>query len=589
YGQSGPAFGITAGGNMGKGYGNGDETSYRSSHIGDSGSQTTLQSGGATNIIGGQIIGKGVQLDATELNIASLQDTATFEGKQQNMSGQVTVGYGASASASYSQSKIKADYASVNEQSGIFAGEDGYQINVKGNTDLKGALITSAQSAEENNKNQLSTGSLTFSDIQNHADYEGESFGISGSGGFNTDMGLGEYAANQSSATHEVSDANGNTTTVRTEGKESVETSRSIGFGSDSGHTSSITQSGINTANIVITDEAKQQELTGKTAEEIKLAIKTDISTEDYAQHTGYLKNNFDRNKVLAELNLQVEVTQKFGSTAQSMIDAYTLPKQKELREKIKATTNEEEKTALYEEIYKLQYQKRFLETLVGMITADPTAAVTQGTLQVAATKMREESLANSRQSPGIVIDDKGTVVNNVSYDSGSFDGVKLGGVRVGLDKICGEDNSRCRTAENDSTILLKDNNGNYIFKPTKEYPTYQDVLKDKTISGGLYGLTGGFQPIEGGWYLPGGITISYKPGSFSDKLIESFSGTHDYLGGQVPGFYGTDGNTSRGRSTFENIASNITTVVALPVSAPFALSDLISSDVMQLILQLGK
>ncbi|MCX5468920.1 hypothetical protein OSH00_14415 [Acinetobacter sp. A-IN1] len=46
------------------------------------------------------------------------------------------------------QSNKIPNYASVNEQSGIFAGDDGYQINVKNNTDLKGAIITSTQTAE---------------------------------------------------------------------------------------------------------------------------------------------------------------------------------------------------------------------------------------------------------------------------------------------------------------------------------------------------------------------------------------------------------------------------------------------------------
>ncbi|HBO37722.1 MAG TPA: hypothetical protein DD638_03575, partial [Pasteurellaceae bacterium] len=64
----------------------------------------------------------------------------TYKGKQQNMSAQVTVGYGVSASGSYSQSKMNADYASVTEQSGIYAGDEGYQINVNNHTDLKGAL-----------------------------------------------------------------------------------------------------------------------------------------------------------------------------------------------------------------------------------------------------------------------------------------------------------------------------------------------------------------------------------------------------------------------------------------------------------------
>ncbi|WP_257389038.1 hypothetical protein [Snodgrassella alvi] len=60
-----------------------------------------------------------------------MQDTAKYNSKQQNISGQVTVGYGASASASFSKSKIKTDYAAVTEQSGIIAGDNGYQLNIK--------------------------------------------------------------------------------------------------------------------------------------------------------------------------------------------------------------------------------------------------------------------------------------------------------------------------------------------------------------------------------------------------------------------------------------------------------------------------
>ena len=41
---NGVAAGITVGGNRGKGYGNSDETTYVASHVGDSNSQTTIQS-----------------------------------------------------------------------------------------------------------------------------------------------------------------------------------------------------------------------------------------------------------------------------------------------------------------------------------------------------------------------------------------------------------------------------------------------------------------------------------------------------------------------------------------------------------------
>ena len=68
------------------------------------------------------------------------------------------MGYGASVSASYNQSKMNADYASVQEQSGLFAGDEGYQVNVRKHTDLTGGLITSTAQAEADGKNSFSTG-----------------------------------------------------------------------------------------------------------------------------------------------------------------------------------------------------------------------------------------------------------------------------------------------------------------------------------------------------------------------------------------------------------------------------------------------
>ena len=583
YGSGGASLGVTAGGNLGKGHGNGDETSYRNSHVGSSSGSTSLSSGGATNIIGAQVIGKGVSIDAAELNIASLQDKAKYDSKQQNISGQVTVGYGASGSASYSKSKIKADYASVTEQSGIIAGDDGYQIKVKGNTDLKGAIITSASAAEAAGKNSLITGSLTSSDIKNHSDYSGSSIGIDVSGS----ISASKPERSQSDKKDNTNNKDSNNNNTNSDKKWSDSNNTSLGLGHDSDHDSSTTHSGINTSNIIITDETAQQQKTGKTVAEAIAAIHTDTSSEDYAGKAGYLTNNFDKEKVLNELNIQVEVTKEFRQNSLGLINSYIDSRQAELRKKIKEETSEENKTELYKEIYKLQYQRRLLETVVNILAADPTAAITQGTLQLAATKLREESLANSRKSPGIVINkETGEVMNNVSYDSGYFDGVKLGGVRLHLDIICGSDNGRCET--DDMNNLKKDEHGNYIFKGDSKYPTFADLMKDTTEVGGMFGLTGGFQPVQGGWYLPG-LTIPYNKGDFSDDLIESFAGTHDYLGGQIWGWYGDDGNTSRNRNPFQNIASDTTTYVAIPASAPAALADFLNSDMFQLLYKLGK
>ena len=63
----------------------------------------------------------------------------------------------------------------MTEQAGIYAGEGGFAIEVGGNTDLKGAVIASEADAE---KNRLSTDTLTFSDIENKAEYSASSIGV---------------------------------------------------------------------------------------------------------------------------------------------------------------------------------------------------------------------------------------------------------------------------------------------------------------------------------------------------------------------------------------------------------------------------
>ena len=64
-----------------------------------------------------------------------------------------------------SQSKINAEHRSVSEQSGLFAGDDGFDVQVGGHTRLTGGIITSGQSAEDEGKNRFQTATLTHSDI----------------------------------------------------------------------------------------------------------------------------------------------------------------------------------------------------------------------------------------------------------------------------------------------------------------------------------------------------------------------------------------------------------------------------------------
>lgn len=316
YGQNGLAFGVTAGGNKGKGHGDGTSVTQVNSHVGSRGgnnlSTTTISAGDTTTLAGAQVLGNQVNIDTNKLNIESRQDTAKYDSKQMDMSGQVTVGYGFSASGSYSQNKINADYASVNEQSGIMAGDGGYHINVKDHTDLKGGIITSTQAAEDAGRNQMSTGTLTASNIQNHADYDASGFGISGgvelgkagSGGTDKDTGksLGVGTDNRS-----------------------LGVNKSLGYGADDGHNASTTVSGINTANLTITNTAGQAQLMGKPADtsadvianEVKQSIYTSTTTDQVQANSGAIANNFDKDAVQSEIDLQVKVTQQFDTTRQ--------------------------------------------------------------------------------------------------------------------------------------------------------------------------------------------------------------------------------------------------------------------------------
>ena len=196
-GTSGMAFGFNASASMGGAREDGDGVTQRNTHVNAGNSCSSIQSGGDTNLKGAVASGKQVIADIRgDLNIESLQDTAWFDSKSQSASINATVGFGASVSASFNRSKIKSDYASVQEQSGILAGDGGFDIAVKGNTDLKGAVIASSQAAIDDNSNRLSTATLTESVIQNHSIADTDSMGVSASasfgGGDTKDSGKGK-------------------------------------------------------------------------------------------------------------------------------------------------------------------------------------------------------------------------------------------------------------------------------------------------------------------------------------------------------------------------------------------------------------
>ncbi len=138
----------------------------------------TIESGKDTNIIGGKVSGDSVEMNVGgDLNIESQQDSQNYDEKYTSGGLNVNINYatGVGVSGGASSGKTNSEYNSVTDQSGIYAGEGGFDITVGNNTDLKGAVIDSDATADKNN---LTTGTLTWEDIDNKAEYESKDTGI---------------------------------------------------------------------------------------------------------------------------------------------------------------------------------------------------------------------------------------------------------------------------------------------------------------------------------------------------------------------------------------------------------------------------
>ncbi|ALU88768.1 filamentous hemagglutinin outer membrane protein [Herbaspirillum rubrisubalbicans M1] len=355
-GTDGLMFNASASGSRGRG--DGSDVTQVNTHV-DAGNKLTIASGTDTTLKGAVVSGKQVVMDVGtsgkgNLNIESLQDTSTYKSKQQSLGGSISVGMGKmSGSLSASRSTVDGNFASVNEQSGIRAGDGGFQINVKGNTDLKGGKIASTDKAAAEGKNSLTTETLTQSDIQNRSDYKAESQSASIGGGFS--------------------------------GGKSSMNGTGIGVGSSSGSESSTTKSGISQANIKITDDAAQQAKTGKTAEQTIASINTDVSSD--RDTSGKLTKQWDAQALQADVQAQAQITEMFGKNAAKEIGSYATTKVNELNAKIDVAQSEGEKAALIAERDKWDeggLYRTALHTAAGLLGGGVDGAIGAATSSVA-------------------------------------------------------------------------------------------------------------------------------------------------------------------------------------------------------------
>ena len=201
FGSSGAGLSIFANANKGTGSEKGNGTTWTETTL-DAGKQVSLISGRDTILKGAQV--SADQIKATvgrDLMLQSLQDTDDYKSKQTDVSGGASFTIGTmtgSGSLSVSKSKIDSNYKSVQEQTGLFGGKGGYQIDVGNQTQLDGSVIASTATPD---KNRLSTGTLGWSVLKNKADYTSQlqsasvSSGNNGVEGFISNMPTGTLVA----------------------------------------------------------------------------------------------------------------------------------------------------------------------------------------------------------------------------------------------------------------------------------------------------------------------------------------------------------------------------------------------------------
>ncbi|WP_420992502.1 hypothetical protein ACKI2N_029590 [Cupriavidus sp. 30B13] len=173
-----------------------------------------------------------------------------------------------------------------------------------------------------------------------------------------------------------------------------------------------------------------------------------------------------------------------------------------------------------------------------------------------AADAMRQDQIESSQRFKGVydTQDKSGTLTSNATGPSAGIDGdgMKIAGTRVSIDDL-----------QKYGTVVARpdgawDFTGNVINPDTNSAWSLKDALDKEG------GLTGGFQGLEGTL-----ANSPYQPGTFTDKVLESFAGPHDYLGSLMA--YDNLGNLKQGMTSFQRMMFEIQTDIDIPLAAPFA------------------
>jgi filamentous hemagglutinin len=604
FGTDGLLF--TAGLSGSKGKAKGNDITYTETQIqagNKVGDKVSLNSGSDTNLIGAQVTGNQVIANVGSsgqgnLTVQSLQDLSDFNSKQQSIGGSISVGYGKmGGSFNYSDSKTNSNYASVNEQSGIMAGDGGFQVNVQGNTNLTGAVIASTDKAIQNNLNSLTTQTLTTSNIENKADYKADSI--------STSVGAGTQA-----------------------GKPTL---TGAGVGYDSGNANSVTVNGVSQGVVNIMNSNQQEALSSKSAVTTVALLNRDVTVNKNGEavnshsistaHT--IAPIFDKEKVAREIQAQTQITQAFSQQAPIALATFVADKikpyqdaQKVIRETQALLANATASDAnqsdykaelqntinqAYEIIVDTQdvYDKwkangdyriasNIIIAAISGGTSGATGAVTKESLSWAADQMRQAMIEDSKTFPGICVSATDCISNMSGKSVGANgDGVKVAGGRVILADWCNNGGENACTPDTSTISGYKENpDGTVIFKPVDAQGNDLTISQFIEQNPKMRSPLGGHQGDQGQMALPG-IQFDYAAGSFWDKLAESFAGTHDTLNSII--WYDELGNGKNLDGTLLGRVGATTNMTNVPVATPFALSVLLPPEVWNAVFMIMK
>ncbi|MBA0194983.1 hemagglutinin repeat-containing protein [Pectobacterium brasiliense] len=375
-GQGGAGISVFANASKGSGNENGDGLTHTETTV-DAGNKLTVNSGRDTTLRGAQLSADQVVANVgRDLTLQSEQDVNNYDSKQKNSSAGASFTFGSmtgSVSASVAKDKIHSTYNSVQEQTGIFAGDGGFDITVGNHTQLDGAVIGSTASED---KNRLDTGTLGFSNIDNSAEFEvsHSSVGIS-TGGLGAQDLLKNAVQNLA--------ANG------------------LGAGGSDGNASGTTYAAVSPGSLIIRDQANQQQDVSTLSRDVEHANQSISPIFDKAKE----QQRLSQLRLISDVvNQGVDITLSQGQIMANNAGIKAAGEWDETKETRQEYWDRVQNTAAYKDIndqYKAGGElNKGIRAAAAAITAlaggDPLKALAQGAAPYLSSTVRDLTLQNS-------------------------------------------------------------------------------------------------------------------------------------------------------------------------------------------------